>query len=111
VADDGDPLPLPHAERVEAGGDRARPPRQLAVGQLADRGGGLGGLVDDADPVAVHQLGPIEEVTGGQGDAHAGSRAQGPRRPAAVPGTGPLDVVAVTLTGTRGTRRGAALRP
>ena len=49
-------------------------------------------LVDDADPVAVDQLGAVQEVSGGQGHAHAGSRGARPV------GRRPLDVVPVTLT-------------
>jgi len=82
VADDRDPLALTDAEGVQAGLQRAAPAGHLPVGHIAQRRRGLGRLVDDADAVAVHQLGAVEKVAGGQGHAHAGSRGAGP---AAVP--------------------------
>ena len=74
MADDRHPLALADAELVEPGLHRATAAGHLAVGQLAERRRGLGRFVDDADPVAVDQFGPVEEVAGGQRHAHAGSR-------------------------------------
>ena len=53
---------------------RAAAAGHLAVGELAEGRRRLVRLVDDADAVAVDQLGAVEEVAGGQGHAHAGSR-------------------------------------
>ena len=64
--------PARDAERVEAGRLRPRPPGDLAPGHRAPRRCRLVGFVDDPVPVAVDELGPVEEVVDGQRHAHAG---------------------------------------
>ena len=60
---------------------------ELAVGEVAERGGGLVGLVDHGHPVGVHLLGPVEEVTNAQSNLHARTvPPAGPTRRAAGPG-------------------------
>ena len=67
------PLPHPDPEGVERGGLGASPLGHLAVGQRAPGGRRLIGLVDDPDPVAVDQLGPVQEVVDRQGHLHRGT--------------------------------------
>jgi hypothetical protein len=83
VTDDRDPLALADAELVEPGLQGPSAAGDLAVAHLAQRRRRLVGLIDDADPVGVDELGPVEEVAGGQGHAHAGSRGLWPAAPAA----------------------------
>ena len=99
MADDRHPLALADAELVEPGLQRPAAAGDLAVAHLAQRRRRLVRLVDDADPVAVDEFGPVEEVAGGQRHAHAGSRGLGDVVPAARRGH-------VTLTARR--RRRAA---
>ena len=70
VGDDGDTLAATDAEGVEAGGQRPGVLGDLPPGQLAPAVGGLVGLVDDADAVAVDVLGAIEEVEDVERDLH-----------------------------------------
>jgi hypothetical protein len=62
VRDDGDALTVRHAQRVEARGLGAREPRDLGPRELAERLGRLVRLVDHRNPVAVDELGPLDEV-------------------------------------------------
>ena len=62
--------PVADAERVEPGGLGAGPARDLTPRARAPRLGRLIGLVDDADPLAVHELGALHEVVDGQRNLH-----------------------------------------
>ena len=70
LADDGHPLALGDAERVERGGLRTGAFGDLPVGERPPRGGGLVGFVDHADAVRVHQLGPAQVVGDRQRNLH-----------------------------------------
>ena len=79
VADDRDPVADLEPELVEP---RGLPPGQgaeLGVRQLAQGRRGLVGLVDDADPVAVHLHGAVDEVRDAERDDHAATVATGRR--------------------------------
>ena len=69
---DRDALTHADPEVVQGGGLGARELTHAAVGQLAERRRGLVGLVDDADPVAVHECGALQEVVDRQRHLHAG---------------------------------------
>ena len=72
LRDDRHPAARRHAELVELRRLRARPRGEIAIGQLAEAGRRLVGLVDDGDPVGVHAFGAVEEVTDGQRNEHDG---------------------------------------
>ena len=59
----GDAATGRHAQLVQPGRLGPCQGRHLAVGDLTETGGRLLWLVDDGDPVRVHVLGPVEEVT------------------------------------------------
>ena len=75
---DRDPLAVADAQRVEPGGLGPGPARPPRVRQLAPRLGGLVGLVDDRDPVAVDELGAPDEVVDSQRNLHAGNSTHAP---------------------------------
>ena len=66
--------PAANAERVESGGLGAARARAISrPRQRTPRRRRLVGLVDDADAIAVDELGPLEEVVDRQRYAHGGS--------------------------------------
>ena len=70
--DDRDSLADADPEVVQGGGLGARELAHAPVGQLSERRGRLVGLVDDADPVAVHECGALQEVVDRQRHPHPG---------------------------------------
>ena len=85
VADDRHLLALADAELVEAGLQGAAAARDVPVAHVPQ--GGAGWLGSSTMPTGRRRrkLGPVEEVAGGQGHAHAGSPGSGrQRRPLVV---------------------------
>ena len=78
LAHDGDSLTLADAEPIEAGGLGASELGHPLVGELAPRLGGLVGLVDQTDAVAVNELGAPDEVDNSQRNLHAGNSTHAP---------------------------------
>jgi len=62
VTDHRDPRALGDAEGIETRGLCAGTLCDLAVGECRPRRGGLIGLVDQCDAIAVHLLGPAQEI-------------------------------------------------
>ena len=79
-ADDGHPGAMSHVEMVERERQPARPGLQLAIGQLTERSR-RARLVDDGDPVGVHQRRPVEKVRHRQCDPHGTPKPSSSRFP------------------------------
>ena len=71
VGDHRDPVADLEAELVELGRLAPGQRRDLRVGQVAQRRGGLVGFVDHPDPLAVDDARSVEEVGHGEGHEHA----------------------------------------
>src|SRR5439155_5563460 len=72
--DDRHPFAPAHAEAVEGGSLCPGPFVDLVPGQRAQRTAGVVGLVDDADPVAIDVIGPLQKVTNCKRHAHIANR-------------------------------------
>ena len=90
------PAATPSASRP--GGLGPGEARDLGPGELAERFRGLVGLVDDADAIAVDELGPLDEVEHGQRYTHGrppgvGLRSRRSNRGLVAQGTRVVDCV------------------